>query len=59
MIKTRHTVYETEQPTRCEWFARCDELTTYGLDSGHSGVLPCCERCAHVVGIDITTGEEL
>lgn len=43
--------HEDEAPsTVCEWFVRCDNNTTTGLEHPVLGLVPCCTRCATTVG---------
>jgi hypothetical protein len=35
---------------RCEWFALCENVTDKVADHPILGPIPCCDRCAKVVG---------
>lgn len=36
----------------CEWFARCTNITSTVVAHPILGHVPCCQRCAEVVGMD-------
>jgi hypothetical protein len=49
------TVYVTFDGTTtpCQWFALCDNDTTFAVDHPALGVTPICTRCATAVDIDL------
>jgi hypothetical protein len=39
-------LYESEESTTCEWFARCTNLTHTAVSHPILDIVPICERCA-------------